>query len=122
MAAPRSLAQALGPLLGLALLLSLLLAQTCSVSAQALLPKQLSTIFYATTCPKAEAIVAQRVAVAIHKDPTVAAPLLRLLFHDCFVRVSDASPVRPMHKVHHGCGSAPQACSAPAQYAPLPSA
>jgi len=83
MALPKGLAQAL-PLLPL---LSLLLALTPSASSQAL-PNQLSTIFYTATCPQAEAIVARRVAVAIHADPTIAAPLLRLFFHDCFVRVS----------------------------------
>lgn len=49
---------------------------------------QLTSDFYATTCPTAVKTVADLVGAKIRKDGTVAAGLLRLQFHDCFVRVS----------------------------------
>ncbi|CAH8370475.1 unnamed protein product [Eruca vesicaria subsp. sativa] len=47
--------------------------------------------FYDKKCPKAEAIVKKSVADAMKKDPTIGAPLLRMFFHDCFVRGCDGS-------------------------------
>ena len=43
--------------------------------------------FYRLSCPMAEEVVAEAVREAVRKDPTVAASLLRLMFHDCFVQV-----------------------------------
>lgn len=43
--------------------------------------------FYRKTCPSVEAIVKKTTARVISRAPTLAAPLLRLHFHDCFVRV-----------------------------------
>ncbi|GJZ28936.1 ribonuclease H-like domain-containing protein, partial [Tanacetum coccineum] len=41
---------------------------------------------YSSTCPKAEATVRSTVETHFKDDPTVAAALLRLHFHDCFVK------------------------------------
>ena len=51
---------------------------------------QLSTSFYSSSCPKAEDIVRSTVESYFNKDPTIAAGLLRLHFHDCFVQVSSS--------------------------------
>ncbi|RWW30815.1 hypothetical protein BHE74_00009062 [Ensete ventricosum] len=45
--------------------------------------------FYRQSCPQAETIVRTTVDSFFSHDPTVSAPLLRLHFHDCFVRVSN---------------------------------
>ncbi|EYU24796.1 hypothetical protein MIMGU_mgv1a010112mg [Erythranthe guttata] len=42
--------------------------------------------FYKKTCPSAEAIVKKETANIMSVAPTLAAPLLRMHFHDCFVR------------------------------------
>lgn len=44
--------------------------------------------FYNQTCPKVEAIILDYVKKHIPNAPSLAAPLLRMQFHDCFVRVS----------------------------------
>jgi len=51
---------------------------------------QLKSNFYAKSCPDAEKIVEREVRAWLKKDPKIAARLLRLHFHDCFVRVSAA--------------------------------
>ncbi|KAK4259963.1 hypothetical protein QN277_003144 [Acacia crassicarpa] len=47
--------------------------------------------FYENSCPRAQEIVKSVVAKAVQKEPRMAASLLRLHFHDCFVKGCDAS-------------------------------
>ncbi|KAI5670154.1 hypothetical protein M9H77_10518 [Catharanthus roseus] len=47
--------------------------------------------YYDQTCPQAEDIIYQTVRNASNYDPKVPARLLRMFFHDCFIRGCDAS-------------------------------
>ncbi|XP_010267771.1 PREDICTED: peroxidase 27-like [Nelumbo nucifera] len=47
--------------------------------------------FYEKTCPSVEAIVKQTTDSFLSRAPSLAAPLLRMHFHDCFVRGCDGS-------------------------------
>ncbi|KAL9247465.1 hypothetical protein vseg_020895 [Gypsophila vaccaria] len=47
--------------------------------------------YYSTKCPQAESIVRQVVQQKFSKDNSIAAALLRMHFHDCFVTGCDAS-------------------------------
>ncbi|GKD05443.1 peroxidase 27-like protein [Tanacetum coccineum] len=53
--------------------------------------KGLKLRFYKKTCPRAEAIVMRTTANFISRAPSLAAPLLRMHFHDYFVRGCDGS-------------------------------
>jgi peroxidase len=50
---------------------------------------QLRMGFYSESCPGVERMVGDFVRQHVRRVPTVAAALLRLHFHDCFVRVRD---------------------------------
>jgi peroxidase len=47
--------------------------------------------FYEKSCPNVERIVFESMRKSFNKDKTVAPGVLRLIFHDCFVRGCDAS-------------------------------
>ncbi|KAM1817610.1 peroxidase 66 [Malus sylvestris] len=51
----------------------------------------LSAQYYDQTCPQAEKIILQAVYNASMHDPKVPARILRMFFHDCFIRGCDAS-------------------------------
>lgn len=48
---------------------------------------ELSPYYYEESYPLAEAIVRQVVAEEVYRNPRIAASLLRIHFHDCFVLV-----------------------------------
>lgn len=53
--------------------------------------RDLTLDFYKSTCPSAERTIKKVATKYIKKDKTLAAPLLRMHFHDCFVRGCDGS-------------------------------
>ncbi|RVW72966.1 Peroxidase 66 [Vitis vinifera] len=78
--------------------MALLLPKTNFVLAIFLLLLMLSTSkgsldvhYYHQTCPQAENIIFETVRKASINDPKVPARILRMFFHDCFIRGCDAS-------------------------------
>ncbi|KAK6924532.1 hem peroxidase [Dillenia turbinata] len=70
----------------IAAILSLLLISSLTPSSNAL-----SNNYYDKTCPDAESAITDAVRKAIGSDKTVPAALLRMHFHDCFIRGCDGS-------------------------------
>lgn len=52
---------------------------------------QLSTTFYASSCPNLQSIVRSAMTQAVSNEQRIGASLLRLFFHDCFVQGCDGS-------------------------------
>jgi peroxidase len=48
---------------------------------------KLSSAFYDKSCPKAESTIRTAIRTAIARERRMAASLIRLHFHDCFVQV-----------------------------------
>ncbi|KAM0914405.1 hypothetical protein ACQ4PT_011586 [Festuca glaucescens] len=74
----------ISPLLLPLALMALLAASSAAVA-------QLEIGFYSKTCPQVEEIVREEMVKIITAAPSLAGPLLRLHFHDCFVNGCDAS-------------------------------
>lgn len=51
----------------------------------------LSMDYYIMTCPMVDEIIRETVSRALERDPTLAGPLLRMHFHDCWIQGCDAS-------------------------------
>ncbi|XP_062171844.1 peroxidase A2-like [Alnus glutinosa] len=74
--------------------MSSFLLKLAIMSAILLLPRsnaQLSSTFYATTCPNVSAVVRGVIEEAAKNDVRIGAKLIRLHFHDCFVDGCDGS-------------------------------
>lgn len=74
-------------LIGLSSLAVVLVALASAASAQ------LSSTFYDRSCPNALSTIRSGVNSAVRQEPRVGASLLRLHFHDCFVRASEVSVI-----------------------------
>ncbi|XP_010510594.1 PREDICTED: peroxidase 30 [Camelina sativa] len=66
-------------------------AVTVLIGVLGLSEAQLQMNFYAKSCPNAEKIISDHIQKHIHNGPSLAAPLIRMHFHDCFVRGCDGS-------------------------------
>lgn len=69
-------------------LLALLIVVVLAVSVSSA-EGQLVYRYYKQSCPNVEKIIHKEVLKQFKKDPTIAPGILRLIFHDCFVRVSN---------------------------------
>ncbi|CAN6170494.1 unnamed protein product [Urochloa humidicola] len=93
-AAARFRARSLAAVAPAALLLLLVILLCCTGRSSATAAAgagQLDVGYYAKTCPAAEDMVRNETEAAIKQSPDLAAALLRLHYHDCFVQGCDAS-------------------------------
>lgn len=75
----------------MAALLAVAISLTClSSHAEA---QGLAVGYYTNSCPTVETIIYNSMRDSYTRDPTTAPGVLRLAFHDCFVRVSSNSIV-----------------------------
>nr|CAB3463824.1 unnamed protein product [Digitaria exilis] len=73
------------------MLLMVFVAAALVMSTPSLAQSPLQYNFYGSSCPQAEATVRSVTEGIIKNDTTMGAALMRLFFHDCFVRGCDAS-------------------------------
>lgn len=66
-------------------LLAILLLFSTIINAQGLVVG-----FYNSTCPNAETIIRKEMTDIMYKARSLAGPLLRMFFHDCFVNVCNS--------------------------------
>ncbi|CAN6903706.1 unnamed protein product [Brassica oleracea var. botrytis] len=71
--------------------LTILKTLACLVLSASLSDAQLTRTFYDTSCPNVTNIVRDTIVNELRSDPRIAASILRLHFHDCFVNGCDAS-------------------------------
>ncbi|KAL8239219.1 hypothetical protein R6Q59_015786 [Mikania micrantha] len=71
------------------------------LNAQQPLVKGFSWKYYGSSSPKLESIIRKQMEKVIKKDVALAAALLRVHFHDCFVQVTFAMKMEIQSKIGH---------------------